>query len=282
MAEPRPESGLLQRFSTLFRKGTKMKKTILLVLVLALGLTTEGHALPATITVGQDVGYDCGTVQAGIDAAMDGDTVLVAPGEYVITEPITFRGKAITVHSEAGPDDTTIRMATPVDTNRGSVVVFENNETSESVLDGFTITGGKGILVPSENARAGGGIFFSASSGKLNNCVIVGNEARDVGGGVVVASGSSMTLTNCTIRGNSCTASVSAGGGGICCIQSSSLTMIGCTVAGNSAGHVGGGVFTWDGSSTTLINCRRELGSTWRRRYNLLWQVIGDANRVYY
>ena len=30
----------------------------------------------------------------------------------------------------------------PTEDSRGSVVVFENNETVESVLDGFTITGG--------------------------------------------------------------------------------------------------------------------------------------------
>ena len=86
-------------------------------------LALVGSAQATTFAVGP--GCDFYTIQFGIDAAMDGDTVLVSPGEYVITEPITFRGKAITVVSEAGLDETTIRMGTPADLNRGSVVVFE-------------------------------------------------------------------------------------------------------------------------------------------------------------
>jgi hypothetical protein len=46
------------------------------------------------------------TIQAGIDAAIPGDTVLVAPGTYV--ERISFLGKAITVQSETGPAGTVI------------------------------------------------------------------------------------------------------------------------------------------------------------------------------
>ena len=114
------------------------------IFIMAIVLGGIGPANGATITVGPGAGYDFDSIQAGIDAAVDADTVLVAPGEYVITEPITFRGKAITVKSENGPDETTIRMGTPADTERGSVVVFENNETADSVIDGFTITGGQG------------------------------------------------------------------------------------------------------------------------------------------
>jgi pectin methylesterase-like acyl-CoA thioesterase len=119
-----------------------MIKTISTILVLSLAVTSLAQGI--TNTVGPGADYDFQTIQEGIDAAVDEDTVLVAPGEYVITDPITLRGKAITVMSEAGPDETTIRMGTPADANRGSVVIFEDNETNASVLDGFTITGGRG------------------------------------------------------------------------------------------------------------------------------------------
>jgi len=97
------------------------------------------------------------------------------PGEYVITVPITFRGKAVTVRSEAGRDETTIRMGTPADTNRGSVVIFENNETAASVLDGFTIT--------------------------FTNYIIRGNTTTKESGGRVLCRNASATVTNSIVWG---------------------------------------------------------------------------------
>ena len=46
------------------------------------------------------------TIQAGINVANNGDTVLVAPGTY--TENINFMGKAITVKSSKGASVTII------------------------------------------------------------------------------------------------------------------------------------------------------------------------------
>jgi hypothetical protein len=202
----------------------------------------------ATINVGPGAGSDFSTIQAGIDAAVDGDTVLVAPAEYVITEPITFRGKAITVLSEAGPEETTIWMGTPADTNLGSVVVFENNETDASVLDGFTITGGRGS--GPQNASGGGGILFDTSSGTVKNCAIVQNSAA-AGGGIMSWGKSSATVSNCTITGNS----VTIIGGGADAASGSSLTLIHCTITENSATRSGGGVACWENSSAILADC---------------------------
>ena len=216
-----------------------------------------GIANGATVTVGPGADNDFDTIQEGIDAANGRDTVLVAPGEYVIIEPITFRGKAITVKSEAGSDETTIRMGTPVDTNRGSVVVFENNETVKSVLDGFTITGGRGSWWPSAGYWGGGGIVFDASSGTVRNCAVVENTAKN-GGGVFAWSGAFPTLTTCTISMNSATGvtpGVAGYGGGLGCGMGCLITLTNCTVAENSAGTCGGGLFSGFNSSVTMTQC---------------------------
>ncbi len=232
--------------SLMTNRTTYLTMSVILPVVLCMA------ALGKTIYVGDDGQTDFASIQAGIDAAVDGDTVLVAPGEYVITEPVTFRGKAITVKSEGGPDETTIRMGTPADINRGSVVVFENGETTASILEGFTITGGISSWVSSANAYAGGGIYFNASSGSLINCAVVKNRADNGGGGGVSAAyGSSPILTNCSLTGNS---AILAGGGVLCYINSS-MTMTDCIISGNSSLSLGGGVYGGSNSSITMTNC---------------------------
>jgi len=242
-----------------------------------------GLTQAVTITVGPGANYDFDTIQSGIDAAVDGDTVLVAPAEYVITEPITFKGKLITVRSETGPDEATIRMRTPTDLDRASVVVFENNETTESILEGFTITGGTGSLFPPMSVWVGGGIYFNASSGTVRNCTILQNTTDHGGGimcislcspkfidctieqnfaevsvgGVFVWGDCSITLTNCFINGNS-----SKDGGGIQCWENSTVTLMDCIITGNSAtgttvlvSGYGGGLYCGPTSILTAINC---------------------------
>jgi hypothetical protein len=218
--------------------------------IVAIVLGGTGPANGATITVGPAGGYDFSAIQMGIDAAVDGDTVLVAPGEYIITEPITFRGKAIIVKSEAGPDVTIIRMGTPADINRGSVVIFENNETPASVLDGFKITGGSGSNWPD---LCGGGIVFNASSATVRNCTIVQNMVK-YGGGVFCVYPCSPSLIDCTIAENIAVSGDRGLGGGVCCYDNSSIIITGCTIINNMA-LAGGGVLCGENSSVTMTHC---------------------------
>jgi parallel beta helix pectate lyase-like protein len=84
------------------------------------------------------------TIQAGIDAAGNGDTVLVAPGTYV--ENISFKGKAITVTSSSGPAQTII------DGSQGDIVVrFVSGETRASTINGFTIKDAGASQYPNNN-----------------------------------------------------------------------------------------------------------------------------------
>src|SRR6266850_2970215 len=135
-----------------------------------------------TIRVPQDVP----TIQAGIDAAVNGDTVLVSPGTYV--ENINFNGKAITVTSSDG------RAVTIIDGNaNGSVVTFNHGETAASVLSGFTIRNGYTF----DDA---GGIQVTNSSPEISGNVITANRAIS-GVGIDVYRGSPIIRNN-TITAN--------------------------------------------------------------------------------
>ncbi len=179
------------------------------------------------------------TIQAGIDAAVNGDVVIVAPGEYF--ENINFNGKAITVRS-TDPNDAGVVMATIINgSGFGSVVTCNGGEGPNTVLSGFVITGG--------NASNGGGMFNFDSSPTVTNCSFIGNTAS-TGGGMYNISNSDPTVTNCSFIGN--TASSSSGGGMF--NFNSSPTVTNCTFRGNTAANIGGGMYNTISTSPTLTN----------------------------
>jgi len=134
---------------------------------------------------------DYTTIQEGINAASDGDTVLVAEDTYY--ENIKFMGKAITVASNFIMEgdtnyinNTIIDGSQPDNPNISSVVTFMNGEDTTSVLTGFTITGGTGLEIAEK--RLGGGIVCFQSGAKIIHNKIIANEVDHqtfaVGGGI--------------------------------------------------------------------------------------------------
>lgn len=108
------------------------------------------------------------TIQAGINAAKNGDTVLVAPGTYY--ENIDFLGKVITVTSSDGPSKTAIDGSA-----KAPAVTFKSGEPGTTVLSGFTVQHG-GTHNYNLSGTGNGGIYLSLSSPTIKNNVITQNN----------------------------------------------------------------------------------------------------------
>ena len=124
---------------------------------------------------------DYATIQEAILAAVNGDTVLVAPGTYV--EELDYLGKAITLASESG-------AAATILSNVNSAVSFVNGEGAGSVLRGFTVTG-------NNSSRAA--IHGEGASPRIVQCVIRGNQTGSALAAGVYCDG---TLVDCVIEDN--------------------------------------------------------------------------------
>src|SRR3989338_3748503 len=169
--------------------------------------------IPTTLTVCSS-GCPFTTIQGAINAAINGDTVLVSPGTY--NETINFYGKAITVKGAKGASQTIIDGG-----GLGTVVYFGSGEGNNSVLDGFTIKGG--------SAMYGGGIRAINTSPIIKNNIITGNTADNSGGAISVYDYSSPVITNNTITGNTSL----YGAGGISVARYSSPVITNNIVWGN-------------------------------------------------
>lgn len=162
---------------------------------------------------------DYTTINEGINAATEGDTVLVHPATYI--ENIDFTGKNIIVASMyLISEDTNYISQTVIDGNQnGSVVRFANGEDTTAVLMGFTIMNGSNTV--------GGGIYSNGSSPRLEYLIVVGNTANAGGGIICVQSNASMN--NLTVYGNS--------GGGVAC-NSSDISIDDCILWNNNPDEI--------------------------------------------
>jgi len=179
---------------------------------------------------------DYSTIQAGVDAASNGDTVLVQPGTY--EENINYNGKNIVVGSLfLTTSNTSFISVTVIDGNQnGSVVTFNSGENTSAVLTGFTIQNGLA-------SNKGGGIYCNNSSPSLENVTISGNSATgfDYGyGGGIYCQYSSPSLENVSISGNS----AYSYGGGIFCDWYSNPSLVNCILWNDSPQEI----YIFDGS----------------------------------
>jgi hypothetical protein len=188
-------------------------------------------AIAAVLEVGPS-GYPYSAIQPAIDDANISDTVLVHDGVY--TGGIRITNKNIMVKSVHGSEYTTIQSA-------GTVVSIANLG-SDTIFDGFTVTGG-----------TESGIYCAAASPIIRNCRITNNSSLR-GGGLRLWQ-SSATIENCQIAKNTATSSSSIhGGGGIYSLTSTAPTISNCIISDNlTAGYNGGGIYSE--GPITLINC---------------------------
>ena len=231
-------------------------------------------------------GYgDFQIIQEAINAAWNGDIIIVRPGTYTGAgnRDIDFLGKAITVKSESGATNCIIDcQAGESDLHRG--FIFQNDEGQDSVVSGLTITNGY--------AEYGGAIYCVGSSGPtIRHCTIVGNTAYEGGGICIRGASFNPVIEHCVIVGNCATARPYSGGtgGGIllsgcpggrlgsgCHLCFSYPRISNCTIAYNLADGSGGGVCSIFGCAVT-INNSIVWGNTANRDNNIGICLVYDA-----
>jgi len=202
--------------------------------VLLVLLSVTGVSVAATIHVPANQP----TIQAGINAAKNGDRVVVARGTYF--ENINFAGKAITVVASGG------RTVTIIDGGHaGRVVTFDSGEGRESVLEGFTVQNGNASL-------EGGGIYIFNASPTIKLNTVTNNVACGSGAGIAVEFSSALVQNN-VISSNSESGCTGGLGGGLYVGGAGSALVTGNTIQKNSA-TFGGGMALFATTTPTLEN----------------------------
>ena len=226
-------------------------KRMMLGFCLAMGLTL-GASRGATWHVAVDGSDEASggagdpflTISNALAHADDGDTVLVAAGDYDVAETVSLTN-GVTVRGVAGRDATVLAA---IMAERRPLHVNH----AQAVFEGFTVTGG--FLT----GESGGGAYLQA--GTITNCLFTGNVVSNAatalrGGGIYAVGG---RIVDCVISNNvlfSIPSTSPYGGGGGLALDASGWAD-GCVIANNLAtnGAWGGGA-SLHGAATRLTGC---------------------------
>jgi hypothetical protein len=260
------------------------------LLITAEGVINGPWAVPVILQVFDNDGTlnvpaEYETIQSAIDTALDEQTVIIAPGTYTGdgNREIDFKGKAITVQSQSGPESCII------DCNANEyephwAFTFNSGEEGNSVLCGFTVTNGyhsdgggihcyqagptiSDCVLTGNYGTWGGGMYNYQGNPSLINCTFEDNDAH--GGAGLYNNAGSPLLTDCTFRANHARAMhndnysspivnncafIENEGGGVKNWRYTNPTFTNCRFIGNTAGS-GSAVLNSEYDTSTLINC---------------------------
>ena len=181
-----------------FGNGLHFFSQNLLILVFLIFFTAVSSA--ATINVPSEEP----TIQAGIESASSGDTILVAPGTYTEdgNRDIVLSNQTLTILSTDGAENT---ILDPQGSTSEPHRVFDllSSSGGQIIIDGFTFTGGyapanSGI---GDTESAGGAISARNSDAIIRNCIFENNTCGMRGGAIYITGGSPQ-LINCELRNN--------------------------------------------------------------------------------
>ncbi len=259
------------------------KRTVSSIITIAVLLSISSMA--DTWTVDDDGKADFDTIQSAVDAATDGDEIIIMQGTYTSEQDghvVNTLGKTITLRSN-DPSNPDIVAATIIDGEgeRRGIACF-NGETNYTRFRGITISNGYSEDYDYNNngaielfETAGGGMYCLGSSPSISDCVFSDNFGT-IGGGIFCDAGSHATIDSTTIRNNtannygggmSCflsnpeisstifqsNTSLKYGAGGLSCYMSDPAINA-CTFIGNSA-NVNGGAMLCLIANPILTGC---------------------------
>ncbi|CAE7257296.1 grlR [Symbiodinium necroappetens] len=192
------------------------------------------------ILVDDDMPADFSTIQAAIDAATDGQIIIVAPGTY--TENLFINGKSLEITS-TDPTDPTVVAMTVIDAGgAGNGIIFISPDGTHSTdISGMTVRNGA--------AFSGAGIACSNVTLRLFDMVIENCVSTSFGGGFFSSVGSNVSMFDC--RFDSCEAPM---GGGLL-VNDSDLVIADSTFAGGIATDEGGAMSIVNTSTAIIQSC---------------------------
>jgi len=204
-------------------------------------------------------------IQDGIDAAIDGDEVVVADGTYMGfgNTNLNFGGRLITVRSASG--DPTLCTIHGEFANRG--FIFNTGETNAAIVSGLTIDTGFA------SGPGGGGAFhITSASPTITNCFMVNSFAAP-GGSIYILNGDPV-ITSCTFTG-----SFSHSPGGAIYCDNASPTISDCVFSSSFSSAEGGAIYCTAGSSPSITDCMFQ-GSTANADGGAIYSASGSSPNI--